>query len=225
MSATSSPKSVFTIQAREFAKLIDSLLPIAGSDLTPALHGIRLSRRGDRITLTATDRFRAAMTSAPVEWSDDAPQDWSALLPVPLCKRLVAAWKAASSESWFRVTVSASVTVDGLGDIEFVLRDGLGVTVGDKAAVRDDFPDVEKIANAVDAVDGEPSDMVSGFNFDYMLAFAKLRRHSREQVKITWPKTPARPIRIDIGLHTVGILMPIRVEKSYTVDEILGGAA
>lgn len=225
MTETPTTSPVFTIQAKEFAKLLEGLLPLASGDeyLTP-IHGVQLMRRGERLALAVTDRFRAAMTSAAVEWDEDAPADWQILLPVPLCKRVVATWKSARAESWWTITLSMSVPTDK-GDAECLLRDELGVTAGGTALALDTLPNVESHLSAVDACDDVPSDMVSGFNFDYLVSFAKLRRHRGEQISIAWPKTPSRPIRLDIGTHTVGLLMPVRVNSVRTVEEILGGAA
>ena len=224
MSEIPTTNSVFSIPAKELAKLIDSLLPLTSSDHTPDLHGVHLSRNGDRVVLAATDRFRAAMTSAAVEWEEGVDDEWSITIPVPLCKQIVTAWKSARVGSWWSITLSASEAADG-DTVEALLRDTLGVTVGGKVIVAPHFPSIRKILADTETVDGDPADMVNGFNFDYLLSFAKLRRHSGERVAITWPQTPSRPVRLDIGRHTVGLIMPIRVDKSYTVEEILGGAA
>ncbi len=75
------PELAGTIKAAEFATAVNRVSIAAGRDETlPMLTGVQVEMAGDRITMSATDRYRLAMTE--LAWQPERPDvEMSALIP------------------------------------------------------------------------------------------------------------------------------------------------
>jgi DNA polymerase-3 subunit beta len=75
------PELAGVIKAAEFSTAVSRVTIAAGRDETlPMLTGVQVELAGDRITMSATDRYRLAMTELP--WQPERPDiEMSALIP------------------------------------------------------------------------------------------------------------------------------------------------
>ncbi|MEU8701678.1 DNA polymerase III subunit beta [Streptomyces sp. NPDC048680] len=99
-----------TVDAQRFLSQLQRVLPAAGTDDTlPALTGVRMSLEGQKLTMSATDRYRFAVAEIPATVDAEPPQDaQSALVPADVLARLTKRLK----------------TYDGPVDIGFTTTDG-----------------------------------------------------------------------------------------------------
>lgn len=208
--------SIFSVDAKSIAGALSRVLPFASTDGTyPMLACVHLKRSGDSLTLTTTDRFRAAMLVTTVEWADDADPDWSLTLPLEVAKRVVAEWKTARL---CRVSLSRDQVV--ADKIRVVIEDTFGRSIGDTFTTATGFPEVEKILSKGVQVE-QPADLIVQFNPDYLLDFAKARPTKTTPMEIRWPEQPSQPIHVAIGDDFLGVLMPQRPKNGSLVASVL----
>lgn len=210
---------IVTIEARELLAVCKSLTPFASADWTlPMLNVLHLSQVGETARWKATDRFVAVITHCPAVWHGTA----ELRLPLALVKKVAATWRGQARSTSWPLTISAAT--DQAGRRVVSICDPSGESVSSPVDPKGDFPDVEKLINGTEYLDGDPVDYSISFNFEYLAKFKALSRHG-EHVNITWPKEPGRPALITVSDHTVGIIMPVRPEQKHTVAEILSGGA
>lgn len=92
------PELAGTIKAAEFSTAVSRVTIAAGRDETlPMLTGVQVEMAGDRITMSATDRYRLAMTE--LAWQPEHPDvEMSALIPAKALSDTARALGAAGGD-------------------------------------------------------------------------------------------------------------------------------
>jgi DNA polymerase III subunit beta len=92
------PELAGTIKAAEFSSAVSRVTIAAGRDETlPMLTGVQVEMAGDRITMSATDRYRLAMTE--LAWQPERPDvEMSALIPAKALSDTARALGAAGGD-------------------------------------------------------------------------------------------------------------------------------
>jgi DNA polymerase III subunit beta len=110
------PELAGTIKAAEFATAVSRVTIAAGRDETlPMLTGVQVEMAGDRITMSATDRYRLAMTE--LAWQPERPDvEMSALIPAKALSDTARALGAAGGDVQLHLDpVSTDQSLVGLG--------------------------------------------------------------------------------------------------------------
>jgi DNA polymerase-3 subunit beta len=110
------PELAGTIKAAEFATAVSRVTIAAGRDETlPMLTGVQAEMVGDRITMSATDRYRLAMTE--LAWQPERPDvEMSALIPAKALSDTARALGAGGGDVQLHLDpVSSEQSLVGLG--------------------------------------------------------------------------------------------------------------
>ncbi|HEX8096069.1 DNA polymerase III subunit beta [Jatrophihabitans sp.] len=110
------PELAGTIKAAEFATAVSRVTIAAGRDETlPMLTGVQVEMAGDRITMSATDRYRLAMTE--LAWQPERPDvEMSALIPAKALSDTARALGAAGGDVQLHLDpVATDQSLVGLG--------------------------------------------------------------------------------------------------------------
>ena len=110
------PELAGTIKAAEFSTAVSRVTIAAGRDETlPMLTGVQVEMAGDRITMSATDRYRLAMTE--LAWQPERPDvEMSALVPAKALSDTARALGAAGGDVQLHLDpVSTDQSLVGLG--------------------------------------------------------------------------------------------------------------
>ena len=110
------PELAGTIKAAEFGTAVGRVTIAAGRDETlPMLTGVQVEMAGDRITMSATDRYRLAMTE--FAWQPERPDvEMSALIPAKALSDTARALGAAGGEVQLHLDpVATDQSLVGLG--------------------------------------------------------------------------------------------------------------
>ncbi|HEY0166649.1 MAG TPA: DNA polymerase III subunit beta [Jatrophihabitans sp.] len=110
------PELAGTIKAAEFSTAVSRVTIAAGRDETlPMLTGVQVEMAGDRITMSATDRYRLAMTE--LAWQPERPDlEMSALIPAKALSDTARALGAAGGEVQLHLDpVATDQSLVGLG--------------------------------------------------------------------------------------------------------------
>lgn len=134
------PSSSGTVKADDFATAVSQASSAAGRDeMLPLLTGVRLELEGGKISLMATDRFRASLRD--LEWYPESTDvSAQALIPARVLGDTARAL-AASGE----VTVAVATSVSGDGMIGFEGTVGNGVRRTTTRLLDGDFPRVRQL--------------------------------------------------------------------------------
>jgi DNA polymerase-3 subunit beta len=110
------PELAGTIKAAEFSTAVGRVTIAAGRDETlPMLTGVQVEMTGDRITMSATDRYRLAMTE--LAWQPERPDvEMSALIPAKALSDTARALGAAGGDVQLHLDpVATDQSLVGLG--------------------------------------------------------------------------------------------------------------
>ena len=110
------PELAGTIKAAEFSTAVSRVTIAAGRDETlPMLTGVQVEMAGDRITMSATDRYRLAMTE--LAWQPERPDvEMSALIPAKALSDTARALGAAGGDVQLHLDpVATDQSLVGLG--------------------------------------------------------------------------------------------------------------
>ena len=110
------PELAGTIKAAEFGAAVSRVTIAAGRDETlPMLTGVQVEMAGDRITMSATDRYRLAMTE--LAWQPERPDlEMSALIPAKALSDTARALGAAGGDVQLHLDpVATDQSLVGLG--------------------------------------------------------------------------------------------------------------
>lgn len=110
------PELAGTIKAAEFSSAVSRVTIAAGRDETlPMLTGVQVEMAGDRITMSATDRYRLAMTE--LAWQPERPEiEMSALIPAKALSDTARALGAAGGDVQLHLDPAATdQSLVGLG--------------------------------------------------------------------------------------------------------------
>jgi DNA polymerase-3 subunit beta len=110
------PELAGTIKAAEFSNAVSRVTIAAGRDETlPMLTGVQVEMAGDRITMSATDRYRLAMTE--LAWQPERPDiEMSALIPAKALSDTARALGAAGGDVQLHLDSAATdQSLVGLG--------------------------------------------------------------------------------------------------------------
>ena len=110
------PELAGTIKAAEFSTAVGRVTIAAGRDETlPMLTGVQVEMAGDRITMSATDRYRLAMTE--LAWQPERPDvEMSALIPAKALSDTARALGAAGGDVQLHLDpVATDQSLVGLG--------------------------------------------------------------------------------------------------------------
>lgn len=232
MTTTMKPILSVTVAAADFVAAIKSLMPFASKDPTlPMLNGVHIEKcSAGRTRVAATDRFvLGATTIGRSEWTVEGD---GVILPLELCKQIVATWRTTSARYPMTLTIEVwPVDADGIRTTVSV-TDQMGVCRAEPNPLKQDkdgkndwkFPDVVKLIGGTESAD-QPAGTV-GFNMDNLDRVKHLHRPGDHTV-FHWPEKLNRPLLITVGRHSAAIVMPVRLndETTPSVDDILGGAA
>lgn len=209
-----------TVAAAALATALKAALPFAGRDDTlPMLSVVRLSREGDRLRLTATDRFSLCVTFLDgVTWHD-AADDWELMMPVGDCKRVVAEW------SRDRGTLTISTGDRNKDTTAIDVRDARGIAVVGTTGTGLKHPNVDHLLTGQDGVEyADHGQGVTALNPDQVAKIGGLRRTKGEYVAFQWPDQQKKPILFTVGDHSLGLIMPVRPDVAVAPERILAGA-
>lgn len=199
----------FTLTAADAHNALKASLVCAGRDDTlPMLTCIELTHEGSDIILASTDRFRLGLVRVTAKSGDEYPSfDFGqTVLDGADVKRAAAIVKPAkASQGNWEVTF----TLDESG-LRYKTLDGLEgvIRVSDS-----EFPKVRQLINAP-TPDETIEDPTFTVNLDYLASFAKVRFTKRDDISV-YPNVAGRPIRIAVGDHFIGLLMPIRSVERF----------
>jgi len=134
------PSSSGTVKAEDFATAVSQASAAAGRDeMLPLLTGVRLELEGGKITLMATDRFRASLRD--LDWYPESTDvSAQALIPARVLGDTARAL-AGSGE----VTIAVATSVSGDGMIGFEGSIGNGVRRTTTRLLDGDFPRVRQL--------------------------------------------------------------------------------
>lgn len=206
--------SSFEITAKQFASLIQPLVPLAASDyMLPLLNAIRFESQGSHVVGLATDRFRAGIHR--VALAEAATDDFQFLLSLASIRRIVQIFKAPRHvDPLIRFTVEPNrVLVSQSGGLEDIDEATIAFPT-----LEGTFPNIRKLISDQLAEVGEPvNDLV--VNATYIGDFRHAITDATPLVIRTSNTQPGNlkrrsPIVVTAGDDFVGLLMPVMAEAT-----------
>lgn len=194
--------STFEVSTWDAHRWLKASLVCAGTDDTlPTLTHVRLTHVGKTLVLASTDRFRLGYVRIDARGDEDFTFEQK-ILDGKDVKQAATILKPANVRER-EVGVGFTITDEGLA---YKRWDGVQGVIRFADV---DFPKVDQLMKLPSGDD----DMHGAFqaNTDYLAAFAKARFEKRDQIQLIGGSAPDRPIRVKVGEHFAGLLMPIRV--------------
>lgn len=202
--------TTLTLTAREFAQLVDPVLPFVTQDETlPILTAVRITTAGGYAIARATDRYRAAFQRVPIAHPEGEPllDGFDALLSARAIKAIRSTFKVGRANS---LDSRLSLTVDG-EHVDVASVGGLGL--GDLAGatlrlhqVLGKFPPIETLINW-DSSEDAGQDLMVNTRF-----LADLKATTREDAMtplVIHPAAQGKSIRVSRGADFVAIIQPV----------------
>lgn len=202
--------ATFTLTTFDAHNALKASLVCAGKDDTlPMLTCIEMTHEGSDIILTSTDRFRLGMLRVTAKSGEGFPdfEFGQTILDGADVKRAAAILKPSKAAER---NVEVTFTLDESG-LRYQTNDGVGGVI---RVTDHEFPKVRQLITAPTPED-EVTDPSFTVNLDYLASFAKVRFSKRDDISIYPGSSPARPVRIAVGDHFIGLVMPVRSEVRY----------
>lgn len=194
--------TTFEVSTWDAHRWLKASLVCAGNDDTlPMLTNVRLTHVGRTLVLASTDRFRLGFVRIDARGDEGFAFD-QLILDGKDVKQAATILKPANTRER-EVGVDFTVTEEGM---TYKRWDGVSGLIRFADV---DFPNVDQLMHTPKA-DDEPQGAFQ-VNTDYLAGFAKVRFEKRDQIQLIGGSIPGRPIRVKVGEHFAGLLMPIRV--------------
>lgn len=194
------PSIGFTVSTHDAHRWFKASLVCAGKDDTlPMLTHVQLKHVGNTLLLTSTDRFRLGVVR--IEALEDVPTFEPMILNGKDVKQAATVLKAVNAGTR---EVPVTFTIEDR-EITYRRADGIGGVI----RIEDvDFPGVDRLLTMPNCEDDLfPFEV----NSTYLADFAKVRFETRDNIGIYPGTGPGKPVRVKVGNHFVGLIMPVRV--------------
>lgn len=197
--------TTFEVSTWDAHRWLKASLVCAGTDDTlPMLTHVRLTHVGRTLVLASTDRFRLGFVRIDARGDEGFAFDQK-ILDGKDVKQAATILKPVNTRER-EVGVDFTFTDEGMA---YKRWDGVSGLIRFADV---DFPSVDQLMHTPKA-DDEPQGAFE-VNTDYLAGFAKVRFEKRDQIQLVGGSIPGRPIRIKVGEHFAGLLMPIRVPEN-----------
>lgn len=194
--------TTFEVTTWDAHRWLKASLVCAGTDDTlPMLTHVRLTHVGKTLVLASTDRFRMGFVRIDARGDEGFTFD-RLVLDGKDVKQAATILKPANVRER-EVGVDFTLTDEGLAYKRWDGVQGV-IRIADV-----DFPSIDNLMKL--PTDDDEVHGAFEVNTDYLAAFAKVRFDKRDQIQLVGGSIPGRPIRVKVGEHFAGLLMPIRV--------------
>lgn len=200
---------MITVKLSDLEALLEEAATFTSRDRKLPISGVLFERQGDNLVAIATDRFRIAVTRIEAEYSGASdPDNWA------LDSHALKTFRSSVATAKMSIPVGErpkhDVTIESEGDQLTVQLPGLSFTL--TLADGEGWPDWRGLFQRFTY--GRTRTQART-NASYLADFRKPARSKSDSMLVEFADTATGPMRITIGNHFVGLLMPLDIKTDF----------